>query len=416
MSPSSVTLRPSTWSRSTSISEAKPSRLGTEGRKTEAVSPRLRARTKRPTAWAKNSGVEVRVAQTPTASRGTSTPSETIRTATIQRSSDSENFGDLLRRQLLVGEHHRGRLAADPAQDLGVGARALLVRGDHQPTGVRHVPAHLGEPGVGRLQHRRHPRAVGSSAVRSAWACMSLVSGSPEPGGDLVAHPGAPLHLARVGHEEHRADHVVGQRLGVAVGVVGGRAGDAVRTGLVGDERDRVHVGAERRTGQRQAAGGGVEGLPHPLAPGQCVAGVVHLVEDHQGLEPLGADPHRQRVDRHPGVGDRDPEVVLGGAALAGRVRRVDRDARPLRGLGPLDLEVLGRGHDRHPVDDPPAEQLGGDGERERRLAGPRGRHREEVARAAPRSTSSWRPPATRAGIPRCPTRHAPAKPGRAQE
>ncbi len=32
------------------------------------------------------------VAYTPTASRGTSTPSETIRTATIQRSSDSANF------------------------------------------------------------------------------------------------------------------------------------------------------------------------------------------------------------------------------------------------------------------------------------------------------------------------------------
>ena len=37
-------------------------------------------------AWAKNSGVEVEVAYTPTARRGTSTPSETMRTATIQRS------------------------------------------------------------------------------------------------------------------------------------------------------------------------------------------------------------------------------------------------------------------------------------------------------------------------------------------
>ena len=34
---------------------------GTEGRKTDAVSPR-RARTKRPTAWAKNNGVDVDVA------------------------------------------------------------------------------------------------------------------------------------------------------------------------------------------------------------------------------------------------------------------------------------------------------------------------------------------------------------------
>ena len=61
------------------------------GRKTDAVSPRRRDRTKRPTACAKNSGVEMVVAYTPTASRGTSTPSDTMRTATIQRSSSSAN-------------------------------------------------------------------------------------------------------------------------------------------------------------------------------------------------------------------------------------------------------------------------------------------------------------------------------------
>ena len=62
-----------------------------DGRKTEAVSPRRLARTNRPTAWAKYSAVLTLVAYTPTASRGMSTPSETIRTATIHRSSDSAN-------------------------------------------------------------------------------------------------------------------------------------------------------------------------------------------------------------------------------------------------------------------------------------------------------------------------------------
>lgn len=38
------------------------SSVGMVGRKTEAVSPRLRDRTKRPTACAKNSGVEIVVA------------------------------------------------------------------------------------------------------------------------------------------------------------------------------------------------------------------------------------------------------------------------------------------------------------------------------------------------------------------
>ena len=56
-----------------------------------AVSPGLRARTKRPIAWAKNSGVEALVAYTPTASRGMSTPSDTIRTATIQRCPEPPN-------------------------------------------------------------------------------------------------------------------------------------------------------------------------------------------------------------------------------------------------------------------------------------------------------------------------------------
>ena len=65
--------------------------MGTLGRKIDAVSPRFRARTKRPIAWAKNSGVADEVAYTPTANRGTSTPSDTIRTATIQRLSDSWN-------------------------------------------------------------------------------------------------------------------------------------------------------------------------------------------------------------------------------------------------------------------------------------------------------------------------------------
>jgi hypothetical protein len=64
---------------------------GTDGRKTLAVSPGRRDRTKRPIAWAKYSGVDALVAYTPTASRGTSTLSETIRTATNQRLVPAKN-------------------------------------------------------------------------------------------------------------------------------------------------------------------------------------------------------------------------------------------------------------------------------------------------------------------------------------
>ena len=96
----------------------------------------------------------------------------------------------------------------------------------------------------------------------------------------------------------------------------------------------------------------------------------------------------RERVDRDAGVGHGDADEVLRGLALAGGVRRVDRDAGPRGGLGPLELEVLGRRDDGDPVDDPAAEQLGGDRQRERRLAGARRRDGEEVARLRARSTA----------------------------
>ena len=70
---------------------ASPNSTGTDGRNTDADSPGMRERTKRPIAWAKNSGVDAEVAYTPTERRGTSTPSETMRTATIHSSRDAEN-------------------------------------------------------------------------------------------------------------------------------------------------------------------------------------------------------------------------------------------------------------------------------------------------------------------------------------
>ena len=53
---------PSTWSRCASSSLARPSSTGTDGTNTDAVSPGRRDRTNRPTACAKNSGVEALVA------------------------------------------------------------------------------------------------------------------------------------------------------------------------------------------------------------------------------------------------------------------------------------------------------------------------------------------------------------------
>ncbi len=172
---------------------------------------------------------------------------------------------------------------------------------------------------------------------------------------------------------------MVGEGVPVAVGEVREAARHAVLVGGVPDERDRVDVGAERRAGQRQATVRRVERLAHRVAPRHRVARVVDLVEDHQRLEALGADPQRQRVGCDAGVGHRDAEVVLRRPSLPAGVRRVERDPRLARGLGPLRLEVLGGCDDGDPLDPALREQLGGDRQRERRLAGAGRRDREVV-------------------------------------
>ena len=325
------------------------------------------------------------------------------------------NVGDLLRRGLLVGQHDRRRLAGDLLEQGGVRTRGVLVGGDDEAAGIGHVPTYLGQPGVRRSQHRRDPGAGRVEGGTQGLGVEVLGQRLAEPGGHLVAGAGAPLHLAGVRQEQHRPHDVVGERVLVAVGEVGERARDAVCAGGVGDERDRVDVRAERRAGQGQPTGRGLERLADAFAPRQRVTRMVHLVEDDQRLVVVGPDPHGQRVDRDAGVGDRDADVVLGRLALARGVRRVDRDAGPRTRLGPLELQVLGRGHDDDAVDDAAAEQLGRDGQREGRLAGAGRRHGEVVPRASGPCSRPWRPTARRGGTGPSPTLLARARQVRAR-
>ena len=131
---------------------------------------------------------------------------------------------DLAAGRLLVRQHDGGPLAADPAEQGGVRPGRVLVGRDHQPASVGHVPADLAEPAVGRLQHGRHPGAVDVEGGTQRLRRLVLGQRLAEPGRDLVAGPGTPRHLAGVRHEQHRPHHVVGQRLGVPVGVVGDAA------------------------------------------------------------------------------------------------------------------------------------------------------------------------------------------------
>ena len=112
------------------------------------------------------------------------------------------------------------------------------------------------------------------------------------------------------------------------------------------------------------------------------------------------------------GVGDGDAVEVARRARPGVAERRVEPDADPVRGVRPLPLEVLGRGDDGDRADVAALEQLGGDPQRERGLAGAGRRDREEVARASSGGTRRAPPAARRAAWTRSPRARAPGKAG----
>ena len=289
---------------------------------------------------------------------------------------------DAVRRTLVVGQHDRRRLAADLGQQLGVRAGRRLVGGDDHAAGVRYVLTLLRQSGVGGGDHRGHPLACrverGPPGPRGVLGGQRLT----QPGRVLLARAVPPPRLAGVRQEHHRSHDAVGQRVGVAVRVVGLRALQAVGTAFVGDERDRAVVAAKRCTGQREPPRRVAERLPDGLAPGLGVAAVVDLVEHHQRATVLGAHPVPAGVLGHLGVGDDDPVVLVGVLRRGVAELRVERDACARCGLRPLHLEVLGGNDDRDPVDDALGEQFSGDAKSESGLACSWRRHREKITRS----------------------------------
>ena len=119
------------------------------------------------------------MAHTPTASRGTSTPSDTIRTATIQRLSESPNwpifFDDAFSSESTTVGDSPVIFLSSPAYARAFSWSEAMTRppasGTWRRTSASRLSAAASTAGI-------HDPA-GSSAVRSACACMSLVSGSP---------------------------------------------------------------------------------------------------------------------------------------------------------------------------------------------------------------------------------------------
>jgi hypothetical protein len=270
-----------------------------------------------------------------------STPSETIRTATIQASRPSANSAIF---SLASGSSEVATTASTPCR---ARSSSAIPRAWSTSMAITRPPAVGSCRAAGRAA--RGPgrarsaatRRRGDSAVRSR--CEARVRSRLSSNvADTIAPSGVgPLHVAveargrtRGGRRRRR------QRLAVPVGVVGDRLVEGVL-----DERDRVLVGPERRAGQAEAPGRDLERGEHAVAPGALGPGVVDLVEHHEGV--VGHAPQRPRVARHLLVGHHDPVHVVGppagGVPLGLEVQpELPRRGRPL-------VFRCGSGRPRHP-------------------------------------------------------------------
>ncbi len=152
---------------------------GSAGRYTQlgsAARPGI-VRTKRPTIWRKISGVLAALAYTPTRSRGMSTPSETMFTATIHGSREPRKSASLRAAFGLRVQHHHRRAPGHLAQQLGHPAGVGGVGRDHEAARVAVARrAQRAQLGVGLAQDAR--QAVGQlGRDRRAVAAAGLARG-----------------------------------------------------------------------------------------------------------------------------------------------------------------------------------------------------------------------------------------------
>ena len=198
---------------------------------------------------------------------------------------------------------------------------------------------------IGSGDDRGHPLA--GRVQRGAPRPCRLLDGQrfAQPRRVLFAGAVSPACLPGVGEEYHRPHHTIGQRLGIAVGVIGLRSQHPVGAARIGDEWDGTVVTTKRCAGQGESASGVAERFPDRLTPRLGVAAMVDFVKDDQGLALFGAHPVQRRVRGDLGVGDHHAVVFRRGLGVGVGEFRVQGQAVFSGGLRPLDLEVFG-GHD----------------------------------------------------------------------
>ena len=252
---------------------------------------------------------------------------------------------------------------------------------DDKPSGVWHLFAHFGQPAIrsGKysgnpiaLRVKRRAPGLGRHVFRVTLAETRL---------HLVAHAGAPAHLARVRHEQHGPHDTVSERSTVSVAVIGQRRADALIVRRITHERDRRAVAAKRSTREREPARCALERLSNRVAPTERVSAVVNLVEDHERAPRLGDRLVQARLDSHLRVGHSESMKSTTAERVAVSVLGIQPDANPVSRVSPLPLEVLGRCDHRDAVDDAPSDEFGCQAKCEGCLASARSRRREKVAR-----------------------------------
>ena len=291
-----------------------------------------------------------------------STPSETMFTATIQRSRPLPNARSFCAARASVWTTTTGDL---PVISLSVAAtrRAWpLSAVMTSPPASRWPPARTSSSLLVRgVQDPRQPvgelrRDRGAVAAAGLARRQDVVEGGLD---DVVA--GLPRQRPVVGDERDRPADAVAHGLGVAVADV--RHGDAA---VVAHARDRGLVGAKRRPRQQQPAIGGRERAREALAPRELVAHVVALVgDDERALAALRRPALRRLRDAR--VRRDDAVEVARRRQLVGVGRELDAEAPG--GLGPLARQRRRRADDVNALDDARPQQRPGVHERRDRLA-----------------------------------------------
>ena len=147
---------------------------------------------------------------------------------------------------------------------------------------------------------------------------------------------------------------------------------------LIAHKGDGRFIGAKRRTGQREAVVDVVVGFLDAIAPAFGIAGVVDLVQDHQGAPRGGNGAVLEGVHAHLGIGHHDA-IHAGVHSRGVREGRIQGQAHPRGGGRPLRLQVLGRHHDDDALHRAVFHELRRDAQSKGGFTRTWGRHRHKV-------------------------------------